>query len=147
MTINELAPVKATREISIKTEAARVWAVLLDIDAWPTWNKAVSRARLEGPAAPGTVFRWKSGGSSIVSRLEQVEPPRAVCWSGRALGTAAIHVWTITPVDDGVVVTTSESLEGWLVRLFRIPFQRLLKRTLEDTLQALKAGCEAQSPS
>lgn len=47
-----------------------------------------------------------------MSRLEQVEAPRTVCWSGRALGTAAIHVWTITPDADGVVVTNSESIDN-----------------------------------
>ncbi len=147
MNINEQAPVRATREIRIQAEPERVWAVLLDIPKWPTWNSAVSRAAIEGPIAPGTTFRWSSNGSSIVSTLREVEAPRRVGWTGRALGTRAIHVWVLTPAAAGVAVSSSESFEGWLVQLLPGFFQRLLEKSLEATLGALKKACEPSATS
>ena len=144
MNINENAPVKAKREIRIEATLEKVWAVLLDIDRWPSWNSTVSMARIEGAVVPGTVFRWKSGGASLVSTLQEINAPVQVCWTGRTFGIAAVHVWTLAPAGAGVVATTSESFEGLLARLIRGPFQRILERTLETTLVALKAECEHQ---
>lgn len=144
MYINDRAPVKATREVRILSDAETVWRVLMDIDDWPAWNKAVSRAHLEGPVAPGTIFRWKSKGSSIVSTLGEVDPPRKVGWTGQTLGTEAVHVWQITPVEAGVVVRTSESFDGWLVRHLQRMFQRMLEQALEETLDALKKACDSR---
>ena len=56
----------------------------------------VASADLRGPLAPGTEFRWKSGGSSIVSILQEIEPKRRIAWTGRTLGIRAVHVWTFT---------------------------------------------------
>lgn len=142
MNIHERSPARATRELRIEASPDRVWSLLTDIDGWPRWNPAVSRARLDGPLAAGSVFRWKSGGSSIVSTLRDVERPRRVSWTGRALGTSAVHVWTLEADGAGVLVTTSESFDGWLVRLLRAWFQRLLDRSLEEALRALKAAAE-----
>jgi len=42
----------------------------------------------------------------------------------------------------GVLVRTSESFDGWLVRLLRPWFQRLLDKALEEGLRSLKAAAE-----
>jgi hypothetical protein len=42
-----------------------------------------------------------------------------------------------------VLVKTSESFDGWLVRLARTAFQRLLDQALEQVLQALKVAAES----
>jgi hypothetical protein len=145
MNINELALVRSTRELRIEATPDVVWSILTDVNSWPTWNPAVSRARLDGPFLPGSIFRWKSGGSSIVSTLQEVEQPRRMSWTGKTLGAAAVHVWTLEPVGTGMLVRTSESFEGWLVRLLRSWFQRLLDTTLEEALRSLKAAAETSS--
>jgi carbon monoxide dehydrogenase subunit G len=142
MNLNEPAPVTSTRELKIEATPEAVWSLLTDINNWPSWNTAVSRARLHGAFVPGSVFRWKSGGSSIVSTLKEVEEPKRVSWTGKGFGISAVHVWTIEANGTGVLVRTSESFDGWLVRLLRSFFQRLLDRTLEDALRSLKAAAE-----
>lgn len=142
MEINERAPAKSTRELHIDATPQGAWALLADINNWPAWNPAVSRARLDGPFVPGSVFRWKSGGSSIVSTIQAVEPPTRIAWTGKTMGATAMHVWALEATGGGVRVRTSESFDGWLVRLFRSAFQRRLDRSLEDTLRALKAAAE-----
>jgi hypothetical protein len=142
MNINEQAPAKSTRELHIEATCEVVWRLLADINNWPRWNPAVSRARLDGPFAPGSIFRWKSGGSSLVSTIQDVERPTRVTWTGETFGVTGVHVWNLKAVGTGVLVSTSESFDGWLVRLFRWPFQRLLDKALEEALRSLKAAAE-----
>jgi hypothetical protein len=140
--INEHAPAKSTRELHIDAPCEAVWGLLADIDNWPRWNPAVSRARLDGPFAPGSIFLWKSGGSSLVSTIQEVERPTRLTWTGKTFGVTAVHVWNLKAVGTGVLVGTSESFDGWLVRLFRSPVQRLLDKALEEALRALKTAAE-----
>jgi hypothetical protein len=51
-------------------------------------------------------------------------------------------VWNLKAAGTGVLVRTSESFDGWLVQLFRSPFQRLLDKALEEALRALKTAAE-----
>jgi hypothetical protein len=53
-----------------------------------------------------------------------------------------MHVWALEAAGSGVLVRTSESFDGWLVRLFRSPFQRLLDKSLEEALRSLKTAAE-----
>lgn len=130
------------RELHIEATPEAVWALLTDINNWPGWNPAVSCARFDGPFAPGSIFRWKSGGSSIVSTIQNIERPRRVAWTGKTFGAAAVHVWVLEAIGAGVLVRTSESFDGWLVRLFRSSFQRLLDKALDEVLRSLKTAAE-----
>lgn len=142
MIINERAPAKSTRELHIEATCEVVRGLLADINNWPRWNPAVSRALLDGRFVPGSVFRWKSGGASLVSTIQDVERPTRVAWTGKTFGVAAIHVWNLKAAGTGVLVKTSESFDGWLVRLFRSPFQRLLDKALKEALRSLKTAAE-----
>jgi hypothetical protein len=79
---------------------------------------------------------------TIVSILQQIEPMTRLVWTGRAIGTQVIHVWTFAKSDEGIRVSTSESFEGWLVHLMRKTMQRTLDRSLVAWLQALKKCAE-----
>jgi hypothetical protein len=147
MNINEQAPVKSTKELKIEATPEVVWALIARVGSWPDWNPAVSKAKLEGDFAPGSVFRWKSGGSGIVSTIHDVDRPRRACWTGQAFGTKAVHVWTIEAVGAGSLVKTSESFDGWLVAIMRAWFQRFLDKALEDVLRSLKIAAEKASPN
>ena len=132
----------SNKEILIGASLDEVWQVHTNIDAWSDWNADVSDSKLEGDLAPGSVFRWKSGGMGITSRIEAIENRRMIEWSGEAFGAHARHVWTFRPENGGTLVTTAESLDGWLVRLFRGRMQRMLDTTLNAWLQDLKAEAE-----
>jgi hypothetical protein len=64
---------------------------------------------LGGLVAPASEFRWKAGPGTIVSTLEQVEPPRRITWLGRTTSIMAIHEWRLEPRDDGTFVETEET--------------------------------------
>ena len=142
MEINQQAPVSVSREVVIAAAPESVWAVHTDIDSWPTWHADISEAVLQGPLEQGSTFRWRSGPGTIASTLQVVEPPVSIAWTGKALGTRAIHVWRFEPVGGGTRVVTQESMEGWPVKMARGFFDKTLRRSLDSWLTELKAKLE-----
>lgn len=147
MEINSTAPVTAQHQITINTSSAIVWQLLTDIDQWSVWNPAISHSQLQGALKPGSTFRWKSGGTTILSTLQEVEPLQRLSWTGRAIGARAIHVWVLEPQAEAVLVRTEESFEGWLVRLAKGMMQSMLDTTLQGWLDQLKRAAESTSIS
>jgi len=142
MQIKEDAPVVNRDSIVVAAPLETVWAVLTDIDAWPTWQPEISRAKLNGPLAPGSRFRWGSNGLPITSTIREVEPPMRIAWSGNSLGIDAAHVWTMMQQGDRVSVRVEESFDGWPVRLLRGLMQRALDRANRAWLESLKGRAE-----
>ncbi|MBD2231720.1 SRPBCC domain-containing protein [Phormidium tenue] len=142
MDINPNAPVSARHQITINAPIETVWQLLTDIDQWPTWNSNISAATLAGPMQPGSTFRWKANGTGIFSTLQAVEPHRYLSWTGKVIGTRAIHTWALEPLGDTVVVTTAESFEGWLVQLTKDMMQSTLDTSLVAWLTDLKRQAE-----
>lgn len=147
MEINRAAPAVALKEIVIAAAPEAVWAVHTDIDLWPSWHPDITAAELKGPPDQGSTFTWKSGPGSITSTLSVVEPHRRVAWTGKAMGTRAIHVWRLEPSSDGTRVVTEESMEGWPVSLLKGFFQKTLEKTLDAWLLALKIAVETPARS
>jgi hypothetical protein len=134
----------AQAEIAIRAELETVWRIHADINHWSAWNPKIRQARINGPLAVGSMFKWKSGGVTIVSILQEVEPMRRIVWAGKAMGAHAHHVWDFEQREGLVVVSTSESFEGWWPRLFPGFTRRLLESILGEWLQNLKRSAEAK---
>jgi uncharacterized protein YndB with AHSA1/START domain len=139
------APVFAQSEVEISASPSEVWEVMADIDEWPKWNPDIKSAELNGPLEEGSTFRWKSGPGTITSRLQHVERPRRIAWSGKTLGISAKHVWELEETEDGTLVRTLESWEGLPARLFRKSSQRTVETALRDGPGHLKKAVEARS--
>ena len=142
--IDEQAPVVGASEIEIAAPPETVWAVLADLERWPSWNRDVKSMSIDGPVAPGSVFKWKAGPGTITSTIERVEPPALIAWTGKTLGIDAIHFWHLEPRDGKTFVRTQESYGGLVARLFRGPIQKTLDKALADGLRYLKAEAEAR---
>lgn len=138
-------PVRSKREIEISAPVEVVWETLTRFEDWPRWNPDVKSMSYGGPLAPGSEFRWKAGPGTIVSTLEQVDPPRFVRWRGRTLTIGAIHEWRLEPRDGGTAVETEESYSGLLARLIRGSLQKTLDRALEQGLEHLKREAERRA--
>jgi uncharacterized protein YndB with AHSA1/START domain len=141
---NRRPPALARAEIAIGASLETVWRIHTDIDRWSEWNPKIKQVRLDGPLAVGSMFRWKSGGVSIVSVLQEVEPTRRIVWTGKAMGANARHVWDFEQREGLVIVTTSESFDGWWPRLFPGFTRRMLESILSEWLQNLKRQAEAK---
>jgi len=94
---------------------------------------------------PGSQFRWKAGPGTIVSTLEQVEPPRYVRWRGRTMSVKALHEWRLEPRDGGTSVETEETFSGLLARIFRGQLQKTLDKSLDEGLTQLKREAERRA--
>jgi hypothetical protein len=118
---------------------------IADFESWPGWNPDVRRMALEGPVAEGTTFRWKAGPGTITSTLRSVARPGEIGWTGKTVGTHAVHVWRLQPRDGRTRVTTAESFEGWLPQLLRGLVRKQLQKSLDAGLSGLKVEAERRA--
>ena len=142
MDINRQAPATAEGEIEIAATPEVVWDVISNVEQWPTWNNDIKSATLTGPLAVGSVFRWKSGLASLTSKLQVVDPPRELGWSGTSMSIRAIHVFRFEPRDGGTLAHSEESWEGFLASLLKGYSRKTLDKGLRSVLAALKAEAE-----
>jgi len=119
-----------------------LWRLHTDINAWPTWQKAIDRAHLEGAFQPGAAFSWETYNLTITSTVYQVEPHRHTPWGGPSEGITGIHSWTFTPVGDGVRVDTEESWSGDPVTADVASMQAALDGSLTAWLGHLRDAAE-----
>ena len=144
MDIDENAPVITRDEILIDAPLGTVWGLHTDISSWSEWLPDIDSSTIEGPLQAGTVFRWQTFGLSIESTIREIDPPRRIVWSGPAQGIVAIHLWTMTPTENGMLVHEEESWDGAPVRAQPEEMQQALDGSLRGWLQILKHKAEAQ---
>jgi uncharacterized protein YndB with AHSA1/START domain len=144
MDIDENAPVITRDEILIDAPIDSIWSLHTDISSWSEWLPDIDASTMEGPLEVGTVFHWQTYGLSIESTIQEIDPPRRIAWSGPAQGIMAIHLWTMTPSENGVLVHTEESWDGEPVRAQPGEMQQALDGSLRAWLQSLKHMAEAQ---
>jgi hypothetical protein len=145
--IDAQAPVVGSSEIEIAGEPEAAWAVLTQIESWPTWNPAIKSVSFEGGLEEGLEFRWKAGPGTIRSTIRDLDPPWRIAWTGTSLGLKAIHVHTFERHDGGTLVRTEESYHGLVARLFSGRLQKMLDRALQDELRHLKTEAERRERS
>lgn len=142
MKINENAPVKQKKQIVIHAAPEKVWAVLTDINQWVYWNKKITKAQILETPKVGTRFDWKVNGASIKSTLHTVNSNKCFGWSGTTFGGSAIHNWYLTAQGIETLVKVEESMEGWLVNLFKNKMNRDLAKDMQFWLEMLKQESE-----
>lgn len=136
------APVKARHSIAINADIEKIWQLLTEIENWPAWNSSISRAILDGPVAPSTTFRWKSGPSKMTCKIHTCSKDKVFGWTGSFLGIGAVHNWHLSQQRGSVVVTTEESMEGILANLLPGMLQKQLDSGLKQWLSELKTTAE-----
>src|SRR5207244_591763 len=129
--VKERAPAVSSAEIEVAADPELVWDVLTAMEDWPSWNPEVQWASMEGELTKGSRFRWKAGPSTITSTLQRVERPRLIAWTGKTVGLRAIHVYRLEAPGVGTLVSTAESWEGPVARVFRRRLQLTLARATE----------------
>jgi hypothetical protein len=128
--------------VTVDAPVEEVWAVLTALESWPSWNPGVGSMEVRGSLAAGTEFRWVAGGMRIHSRIETIEAPRRIVWSGRTMGIRAVHLWELAPAGTATRVHTEEAFLGLIVRLFAGRMKRELEAALAQGLDALKTEAE-----
>jgi len=142
MQINQNAPVKQNKAIFIQATPEKVWAVLTDINNWPNWNPKISKAQMNESITPSAKFKWTVNGAKIKSTLHTVDPHKTFGWSGITFGGSAIHNWYLRAQGDGTYIQVEESMEGWLIKLFKQKMNRDLEADMLIWLEQLKVTAE-----
>lgn len=142
MNINQDAPVIQKNQIFINAPNGKVWKVLTSINEWSNWNSLISKAQLESNLSKGSAFKWKIKGAKINSIIQSCNENEIFGWTGKTFGGTAIHIWNLEKSENGTVVKVSESVEGWLVKLFKDKMNKDLINDMALWLDELKTECE-----
>lgn len=140
--VNHSAPVYHSEEITINAPVEQVWDILTKIDEWPEWQAAVSEARLDGSLREGATFKWKAAGTSLTSQIHTIRQYREFGWTGKAIGTSAVHNWYFADLGGQTKLRVEESLEGFLPKLLKGFFQKTLAKGMRTSLEELKHDAE-----
>jgi len=139
--IDSRAPVTAAYEAEIDAPVQRVWDLLADPLAWPSFAPEVHDVHLDAPAAVDTRFTWANGRSRIKSRFAVVDPGREITWTGVSSGFKAVHRHLLEATSDGATrVRSEESIAGSLLVLFYSSAK--LQAGIEAWLTGLKTAAE-----
>lgn len=142
MEIDSKAPVNHSDSIIINAPVERVWQIMSNIEKWPEWNPEIKWAKLNGKLAPGATFAWKAGPGKIRSTIEVVDTNKFLAWSGRTMGISAIHVWKMEADNGKTILTTEESWDGLLARIFKVQSKKTLEKAISSGLMLLKNEAE-----
>jgi hypothetical protein len=137
------APVYCTLSVRINAAPDKIWAILTNVDNWPSWNQRITRAKCPAnQSAPGVSFDWKVNGMNIHSVFMVVDYGKCLSWVGKTLGASAEHSWYLEPDKEGTLVRVEERMWGWLIRLFKNKMNKDLRADMRYWLDALKEESE-----
>lgn len=138
MLVTESAPVAAPPE--------QVWAVLADIERWPSWNPTVRSVRLLG----AQVLAEGSRVAIRQPRLPRAEwvvseyvDGRSFRWSARGPGVVTVADHEVVPADEGgCTVRLRLQQAGPLSGALGLVAGRLTRGYVATEAASLKARCE-----
>jgi uncharacterized protein YndB with AHSA1/START domain len=139
--IDPRAPVTAAYEVEINAPVQRVWDLLGNPPAWPSFAPGVHDVHLDGPVATDTRFTWSNGRARMKSRFAVVDRDRELTWTGVSSGAKAVHRHLLEATGPSSTrVRSEESMAGPLLVLLYNSAK--LQVGLEQWLSGLKATAE-----
>jgi uncharacterized protein YndB with AHSA1/START domain len=106
----------AHNERSIRAPCATVFRYLVEAERWERWYSNASAVSVEdapdGELHEGSVFRWKTFGLEVESRVNELVPASRLAWFGKTKDIDAYHTWDLAPVGGQCRVVTEEVLKG-----------------------------------
>jgi len=137
-------------EIDINAPPERVWSLLTDFAAFPSWNPFIRKAT--GEPKVGTRLDVSLGASGtkpmgFKPRVLNADANRELRWLGRLAIPGLFsgeHIFTIEPAGDAKVrFVQREIFKGLLVPLMAKSLDVNAKRGFEEMNQALKQKAES----
>ena len=85
----------------VAAPAERVWAILSDVERWPTWTASMSQVVIDGPLEVGAVAKIRQPKLPPTAwTVTEVVPGRSFSWESKAPGSRAVGEHEITPTGD-----------------------------------------------
>ena len=85
----------------VAAPADRAWAILSDVERWPTWTASMSQVVIDGPLQVGAVAKIRQPKLPATAwTVTEVVPGRSFSWESKAPGSLAVGEHEITPTGD-----------------------------------------------
>jgi len=125
----------------VQASAERVWAVLSDVEGWPSWTASVQQVVLDGPLAVGAVAKVRQPKLPPTAwTVTEVVPGRSFTWESKVPGSHAIGEHEITATGDGACeVRLSLEQRGPLGRVIGRLYRGLTRRYVQMEADGLAA--------
>ncbi|MEM9950135.1 MAG: SRPBCC domain-containing protein [Chloroflexota bacterium] len=135
---------EATTVINASPES--VWAVLTDVQNFPTWEPNVIKVEGQAKLGEKVVVHTKLSERAFPVTVSEFIPNQKMVWSsGMPLGLfKGARTFTLTPVADGTQVKTREEFTGFLLPMFRGQIGDL-QPSFDAFARALKERVEANT--
>jgi uncharacterized protein YndB with AHSA1/START domain len=132
---------------TIAAPADRVWAILSDVERWPSWTASVTSVELDGPLAAGAKAKIRQPKLPVTTwTVTEVVPGRSFTWEAKAPGSHATGWHEVTPTGDGgCEVRLAIEQAGPLGSLVGLLYRGLTKRYVQMESDGLTA--ESTKPS
>lgn len=128
--------------VSVAAPADRVWAILSDVERWPTWTASVTSVELHGPMAAGSTARIRQPKLPPVTwTITEVVPDRSFTWESTAPGSRATGWHEVTSTGDAsCTVRLALEQAGPVGSLVGLLYRGLTKRYVQMEADGLVAA-------
>ena len=142
----EQADLFAHNEIVVRASCEKVFANIVDAQAWPEWYPNSHDVRLlnspDGKLREGVRFSWDTFGVHIESRVHEFIPGSRIGWFGDGAGMNAYHTFLLLKTDEGCHIVTEEVVKGSGAVEFREKQPNAMHAGHDLWLQTLKQRSE-----
>jgi uncharacterized membrane protein len=131
--------------VDVAADPDAVWAVLVDVERWPTWTASTSAVRLLDPTPLALGSRVEVRQPRLphaVWTVSALVPGRSFSWESTGPGVRSIGDHEITPTPAGCRVTLRFTQGGPLGGLVGVLMSGLIRRYVRTEAAGLKARCE-----
>ena len=112
----EQADLFAHNEIAVHAPCEKVFANMVDAQAWPSWYPNSQNIKLlnspDGKLHKGTRFSWDTFGLHFESRVHEFAPNSRIAWFGDSSSTNNYHAYLLSKTHEGCRVVTEEVVKG-----------------------------------
>lgn len=128
----------------VQAGAQKIWDVLTDAEAWPTWQ-GTNFVKLSKPGriTEGSTFKASLGGVKWNLVVTKAEKPYKLIWEGRRSGLKGVHEWEFQEESGKTKAVTREDITGWLLFLTYPIARKRLAAADEKWLANLKVKAQS----
>lgn len=134
-------------EIDVAASPDDVWAVLVDVEAWPSWTASMKRVVLvtPGPLRLGSVAEVRQPRLAPTTfTVTEYDDGRSFAWStgNKALATVGDH--SVQATAEGARVTLTLRQSGPLAGAVGVLYSRLITRYVRMEAEGMKRAAESR---